>query len=227
MGGNRAKRDVRTRAGGTSQPPAAPRTPVARTTPPAKVPSIACGTTEVLALRSKARADTFEMRGLGVAVWPPGEVTYSLGRLSTQVASAALQRLVRDCFDQWERIGILRFRQIAAAATLRLDWVTGDHGDVFPFSSSTRTFGHAFGPGMADPPLLGQVHLNDGARWSTSSGGAGIDLMSIVLHELGHVLGIRSVADPRAVMSEDFSSPRVRRALTATDVQALRGLYQA
>ena len=226
MGGNRAKRDVRTR----QRTPPRPSTP--RATPPQPRPAettspLVCGTADVLDQRARTRADAFEIRGFGVAVWPPGEVTYSLGRLSTQFSGAALTRLVRACFDEWQRVGILTFRQVAAAATLRLDWVTGQHGDSFPFTSSTRTFGHAFGPGMADPPLLGQVHLNDATTWSATDGGSGIDLMTIVLHEIGHALGIRSVADRQAVMNEDFSVPRVRRALTPVDVQALRGLYQA
>jgi hypothetical protein len=167
------------------------------------------------------------MRGLGVQPWPPGLLTYSIGRLSAQVAAGTLLQMVRACFDQWQAIGILRFQQVTAGGTLQLDWVTGDHGDGFAFGSSRRTFGHAFGPGMADPPLLGQVHFNDAEKWQTSPGGDGTDLMSIVVHEIGHALGIGSVADPTAVMSEDFSRPRMRRALTPPDIQALRQLYEA
>ena len=73
----------------------------------------------------------------------------------------------------------------------------------------------AFTPG-------GQITLIDGWNWYFGSDASGIaqgqyDFQTVVIHELGHVLGLGENADPLSAMSLYLSPGQARRYLTAND----------
>jgi hypothetical protein len=67
----------------------------------------------------------------------------------------------------------------------------------------------------------GDVHMDDGETWS--DGGAGFDFHTVMLHELGHSLGLDHSADTSSVMYAFYSG--MRRDLTADDIAGIEAIY--
>ena len=52
-----------------------------------------------------------------------------------------------------------------------------------------------------------------------------IDLQSVVLHELGHALGLGHASDPASVMFASYTSTTLKRALQPDDIAGLKSIY--
>ena len=105
-------------------------------------------------------------------------------------------------------------------SSIHILFASGSHGDPYPFDGPGRVLAHTFYPAPPNPePLAGDLHLDQTESWKI---GNDIDLYSVVLHELGHALGLGHSDKPGAVMY-----PYYRRAssLTDEDISAIRELY--
>lgn len=150
-------------------------------------------------------------------------LTYSLGPLGVRLPRETVKAEVGRALAEWSRQVAVTFSETSLrTGTRNLDilFATGDHGDPYPFLSGSNVLGHTFYPAPPNPePIAGDVHLNDAFSWSV---GGTWDVFTVVLHELGHSLGIGHTDDPNSVMY-----PYYRRAtgLTATDVASIRQIY--
>ncbi|MEE9417624.1 MAG: matrixin family metalloprotease, partial [Acidimicrobiales bacterium] len=71
------------------------------------------------------------------------------------------------------------------------------------------------------------IRLNSAYSWSSSSSNSGsYDLGSVMLHEVGHVLGLSHVADERAVMYPRLAAGEAQRSLSPGDLDRLYDLYE-
>lgn len=87
------------------------------------------------------------------------------------------------------------------------------------FSDPAETVGHAFE--YAHACLAGEIHLNAGLRWVVNGSTAlGVfDVQSVVMHEVGHLLGLGHADAEPHIMAESY--PGVRRALTPAEAETL------
>ncbi|KAL1079659.1 hypothetical protein V6Z11_D10G236500 [Gossypium hirsutum] len=97
--------------------------------------------------------------------------------------------------------------------------ISGDHGDGYPFDGPQGTLAHA------SPPTGGKLHYDADENWSTSPGPDDIDLESVTVHEIGHLLGLQHSLVPDAVMYAYFDSGITKRRLNRDDVHGIRALY--
>lgn len=132
----------------------------------------------------------------------------------------------------------------AAAPVLNIYWDADDHGDGFPFDGrwdpqdgTGSVFAHAWGPQDTLPAggeiFDGNIHLDADELWVTSgapSFGVGttldpvpIDIQSIVLHELGHSLGLAHSNAAGAAMNPFYFGPQ--RTLGQDDINSILQLY--
>lgn len=150
-------------------------------------------------------------------------VTYSFGNISNRVAADQFKSEVRRAMDEWARVVAVSFAETGArtaARNLDIQFATGDHGDPYPFTSGTTVLAHSFYPAPPNPePQAGDIHIND--AWSWSIGGQW-DLFSVVLHELGHSLGIGHTDDARSVMYPYYQKAD---GLKAADIDSMRQIY--
>ncbi len=111
-----------------------------------------------------------------------------------------------------------------------------DHGDDLPFDGAWNpttppnagfVLGHAFAPPDIDGGS-GNVHLDGQETWVTSGATIGatsatIDLQSILVHELGHSLGLGHSAVSGALMQPVYFG--ILTALQADDIAGITSLY--
>jgi len=89
---------------------------------------------------------------------------------------------------------------------------------------------HAFFPGTeatlgAGGTIGGDVHIDTENTWldNPNATGSQLDLFTVVLHELGHSLGLGHSADTTSVMFATYQGGR--RNLSADDIAGIRAIY--
>ncbi|KAL0371080.1 UNVERIFIED_CONTAM: Metalloendoproteinase 1 [Sesamum angustifolium] len=97
--------------------------------------------------------------------------------------------------------------------TSKLVFEVGDHGDVQPFDGPGGIFAHAF------PPTDGRLHF-DGAVAGK------IDMQTVGLHELGHILGLEHNTTHEINIMSPYINPGQRKSLAQDDIDGIRALYR-
>ncbi len=160
--------------------------------------------------------------------WAPGRVPttlqYGFGTLSAKVDNTRVKAEARRALDEWAKYIQVTFTEgtnLAAPRTLAFRFGRGSTGVPQPFDGPGRTLAYAYYPSPPNPePAAGDLYFDDDENWQF--GGADIDVFSVVLHELGHALGLG-----HSDATGDVMYPYYRRAtaLSAGDVAAIRTMY--
>lgn len=142
----------------------------------------------------------------------------------TLAANQAWPEILR-AMNEWSKIVAVTWTQAFDArawSTVSVEFVSGAHGDGYPFDGPGGVLAHTFYPPPAGAePYAGDMHFDDDEMWRV---GADRDVFSAALHELGHALGLAHSDNPNSVMY-----PYYRRVagLHADDKTAILTLYAA
>lgn len=155
--------------------------------------------------------------GLGAA-----ELGYYLGRMTPALDAALTRAEIERALREWAAVVAVTFTESGVAGRNRqfdILFAERAHGDGQDFDGRGGVLAHTFYPPPNAETVAGDLHLDVEEPWRI---GNDVDVFSVVLHELGHALGLGHNDDPDAVMY-----PYYRRStmLHAPDVVEIRKLY--
>jgi hypothetical protein len=150
---------------------------------------------------------------------------YAFRSVTPKVPAATVQSEVFRALSEWSKYANLAFQPVAdvnAARSVTISFVSGAHGDAYPFDGPGGILAHTFYPVPINAEsIAGDVHLDADEDWHA---GADLDIYSVVLHEAGHAIGLAHSDKPGDVMYPYYRS---HMSLSANDIGAAQALYGA
>ncbi|CAN6246160.1 unnamed protein product [Urochloa humidicola] len=166
----------------------------------------------------------------GSPTWPPfrRDLKYAITATSaTAIDRSTLSDVFARAFSRWAAATNLRFSETASEsdADITIGFYAGSHGDGEPFDGPLGTLAHAFSP------TDGRFHLDAAEAWvvggdvSRASSPGAVDLESVAVHEIGHLLGLGHSSVQEAIMYPTIRTGTRKVELEADDVQGIQSLY--
>lgn len=132
-----------------------------------------------------------------------------------------------SAFKKWSEVTTVNFTEATSyqSADIKIAFYTGDHGDGEPFDGPLGTLAHAFSP------TNGRFHLDGAENWvvsgdvTTSTLSTAVDLESVAVHEIGHLLGLGHSSVEEAIMYPTITSRTRKVDLASDDIQGIQELY--
>ncbi|KAL2349353.1 hypothetical protein Fmac_003353 [Flemingia macrophylla] len=159
--------------------------------------------------------------------WPEGtsELTYAFD--PDNGLTDTVKSVFASAFSRWSEVTTISFREAEsyAGADIRIGFYSGDHGDGEPFDGVLGTLAHAFSP------TNGRFHLDEAEDWVASgdvtkaSVSNAVDLESVAVHEIGHLLGLGHSSVEEAIMYPTISAKTRKVDLNEDDVLGIQELY--
>ncbi|GMT19110.1 hypothetical protein PFISCL1PPCAC_10407, partial [Pristionchus fissidentatus] len=166
-------------------------------------------------------------------VWSKRHLTWTLrdpfNLIQSPTTLSTIRRILDESFTVWEESlnGQMSFTQIfppfnpsskkSKGVDIDILFARGDHGDKDAFDGRGGTVAHS------GYPPRGIVHLDADELWTLGEGG--VDLRQVVLHELGHVLGLRHSKSDESIMNPFYIQKRRALFIPMIDEYNLRQLY--
>ncbi|KAK1425836.1 hypothetical protein QVD17_21197 [Tagetes erecta] len=162
--------------------------------------------------------------------WPARRRNLTYGFDPRNQLSDDVKRVFANAFNRWSEWTPLTFTEGKNyfRSDLKIGFYAGDHGDGEEFDGVLGTLAHAFAPPR------GLLHLDSDENWivndligSRSGSGAvtAMDLESVAVHEIGHLLGLGHSSVEDAIMFPTISSGERKVELDRDDVEGIQELY--
>lgn len=183
-------------------------------------------------IHSAQHADTQNQRmKRAVSTWTRRNINWRLRSypVSSKLSRETIRSLVFYALRVWADPTLLEFHEVRGpeGADLQIDFLHGPHGDGYPFDGAGGSVGHAFFP--SDPNRAGGVHLDAEEDWAFRQPATeGTDLFTVLVHELGHALGLTHSSARRSVMRPYYQGPLgdpLHFSLGHQDLQHITALY--
>ncbi|KAL5800398.1 hypothetical protein ACOSQ4_033282 [Xanthoceras sorbifolium] len=158
----------------------------------------------------------------GTPRWSKSHLTYTF-KSSVQVpASLHMKSVFQSAFQRWAKVSQFSFEEVPANyyADIVIGFHRLNHGDGEPFDGFKGVLAHSL------PPTVGKCHFDADEIWSSNPRLNELDLESVAVHEIGHLLGLgHEPTKPEAIMYPTFSYGRIKRDLNSDDIQGIQTLY--
>ncbi|XP_059648935.1 metalloendoproteinase 2-MMP-like [Cornus florida] len=163
----------------------------------------------------------------GTPRWPASNTDLTYGFLPENQLTDTVKAVFARAFQRWSAVIPMTFTETSSFnnADIRIGFFSGDHGDGEPFDGVLGTLAHAFSPPS------GRFHLDGDENWvvdgdvTASSVVSAVDLESVAVHEIGHLLGLGHSSVEEAIMYPTIASGTRRVELAGDDIQGIQVLY--
>ncbi|KAK5783271.1 hypothetical protein PVK06_037779 [Gossypium arboreum] len=156
----------------------------------------------------------------GMPRWNKRQLTYMFRSSAFVIGDQQLRPIIIRAFKPWAVVSNFTFRE-ANSSDIVMGFHRGFHGDNYPFDGPGNVLAHAFAP------QNGRLHYDADENWNTNNVIRlnQIDLETIAIHEIGHILGLGHSQDPNAIMSAYYRPGTIKRNLGQDDIDGIRALY--
>uniref|UniRef100_A0A3Q3D7E2 Matrix metallopeptidase 23bb n=1 Tax=Hippocampus comes TaxID=109280 RepID=A0A3Q3D7E2_HIPCM len=179
--------------------------------------------------RHVSKRDAFDPLG---RKWTHANISYRLESFPDTLSANATREALGVAFSKWSDVSPLSFTEVRRRdADITIGFYALNHSDcgsspLHPcFDGVNGELAHAF------LPPRGEIHFDKDELWIVGRSrfswrrGAWLnDLVQVAAHEIGHALGLRHSADPRALMHPNATTTG-QRDVGRDDVRAIRRLY--
>ncbi|XP_074577083.1 metalloendoproteinase 5-MMP-like [Curcuma longa] len=166
----------------------------------------------------------------GTPRWPIWRRSLTYAIVSTSDVSidrAVFSGVLARAFERWANATTLTFTETEseAEADLQIGFFLGSHGDGEPFDGQLGTLAHAFSP------TDGRLHFDAAEAWvaqgdvSRADSDSAVDLESVAVHEIGHLLGLGHSTVAEAIMYPSLRTRTRKVELANDDVEGIQNLY--
>lgn len=157
----------------------------------------------------------------------PMKLTYALSKenLIDYIKISDIKSAFKCAFGKWAFVIPVSFTETDDYdfADIRIGFYSGDHGDGEPFDGVLGVLAHSF------TPENGKFHLDAAERWAvnfeTEKSEVAVDLESVALHEIGHLLGLSHSPVKDAVMYPTLKPRNRKLDLAVDDIRGVQALY--
>ncbi len=131
-------------------------------------------------------------------------------------------------FSAWSSVANVTFSEVSDSG-LAFNAPGATAGDIrisaHPFDGPGGTLAHGFYPPANGSTAAGDIHFDSADTWKIGFGGPGFDIKQVMMHELGHALGLAHTGVAGSLMNptytEAFLGPQ------ADDIAGMVYLYGA
>ncbi|KAK2636369.1 hypothetical protein Ddye_031161 [Dipteronia dyeriana] len=141
------------------------------------------------------------------------------------------KKTIVRAFSSWAAVTPLTFTRTESynEADIKIAFYSGDHGDGGPFDGTLGQLAHAF-----EPPA-GMFHFDSDENWEVegellklpSRVVTAVDLESVAVHEIGHLLGLGHSTDKESVMYATLPTLARKVLLKRDDIAGIQSIYGA
>jgi len=158
--------------------------------------------------------------------WPTPQLTFAFedGTADTAGEFGA----VRAAFATWAAAVPVLFTEVGRTQKpdVAIDWRPADDPDHSMIGSVVAHSDFPPGCGVISDTLPKPVHFDDSEnQWSIGAVPNALDVETVALHELGHILGLQHSTVPGSVMFPTVDDNSTNRVLTQDDLLGIRQLY--
>ncbi|KAL8550432.1 hypothetical protein ACS0TY_009024 [Phlomoides rotata] len=159
--------------------------------------------------------------------WPPSKSQLTYAFLPENRLSDVVRGVFARAFERWSEVTSLTFAETTSyrGADIKIGFFRESHGDGEPFDGVLGTLAHAFSP------PAGLFHLDGDENWVIDGNflnGAprsAVDLESVAVHEIGHILGLGHSSVGDSIMYPSISSGTRKVELANDDIMGIQELY--
>ncbi|KAI3963368.1 hypothetical protein MKW98_022790 [Papaver atlanticum] len=161
----------------------------------------------------------------GIPKWPlsKSHLTYRFSSSIPVTDTETLKGVCSRAFARWAEVTHFTFSEAVHPlhdADIVIGFHRGHHGDTNSFDGRGGVLAHAFSP------RDGRFHYDGEENWSTNPEPGTMDLETVAVHEIGHLLGLGHSTEPNAVMFPSIRAGSLKRQLDVADIRGIRALYR-
>ncbi|XP_013385786.1 matrix metalloproteinase-18 [Lingula anatina] len=147
-------------------------------------------------------------------------VTYAVMSYTRDLPQHTVQTEIARAFEEWSDVISITFEETNGTSDIEINFVDGFHTYSPMFDGAGGTVAKAMFDLTGQGGECGTIYIDEGELWTKQSP-RGLDLYTVMVHEIGHLIGLTHSADPDSIMWPWFDTKTTLEDLKARRRQKL------